>query len=77
MGGGERARWAMKRAVSPVSKRVFQAASAAKEDDYCELSCREVSAGAKRKTILRIVFRRERADIRGSPEFRYLSPEAT
>jgi len=37
MGEGERAQWAMKRAVSPVSKGVFRAASAAKEDDDCEL----------------------------------------
>ena len=37
----------------------------------------EVQAGAQQKTIRRIVFRRERADIHGSPEFHCLSPEAT
>jgi len=42
------------------------------------LRCRrEVQAGAQQKTIRRIVFRRERADIYGSPEYRCLSPEAT
>ena len=49
MGGGERALWAMKRAVSPVSKRVFQAASAAKEDDYCELSAGRFKPVCSRK----------------------------
>ena len=34
----ERALWAIKRAVSPVSKGAFRTASAVKEDDYCELS---------------------------------------
>jgi len=37
----------------------------------------EASADAKQETILRIVFRRERADILGSPEYRCLSPKAT
>jgi hypothetical protein len=37
----------------------------------------EGQAGAKQKTILRIVFRRERTDIHGSPEYRCLSPKAT
>ena len=42
------------------------------------LRCRREShAGAKQKKILRIVFRRERADIHGSPEYRCLSPKAT
>jgi hypothetical protein len=74
--GAARCQWQRKRRGGTASKGA-EGASFSPDAPRPLRSRREAQAGALLKTILWIVFRRERADIHGSPEYCCLSPKAT